>query len=62
MVFMGFTWSLEYYLQVKGRVERQGQTENVQFIHLAVGEVEHKLLRTLARKNVTQEELLNALK
>jgi SNF2 family DNA or RNA helicase len=62
MVFMGFTWSLEFYLQVKGRIYRQGQTKPCQFIHLAVGEVEHKLMRTLTRKKVTQQELLDALK
>jgi len=62
MVFMGFTWSLEYYLQVKGRIDRQGQTNPCQFIHLAVGQVEHKLMKTLTRKNISQQELLDALK
>ena len=62
MIFMGFTWSLEYYLQVKGRINRQGQKKNVQFIHLACGRVEHKLMQTLTQKNIQQEELLDALK
>ncbi len=62
MVFMGFTWSLEYYLQVKGRILRQGQKEKVQFIHLTCGDVEHKLMRTLTHKNISQQELLDALK
>ena len=62
MIFMGFTWSLEYYLQVKGRIDRQGQKNNCQFIHLVVGAVEHKLMKTLAKKNIVQEDLLNALK
>ena len=61
MIFMGFTWSLEYYLQVKGRIDRQGQTNPCQFIHLACGRVEHKLMQKLAQKNISQQELLDAL-
>ena len=62
MVFMGFTWSLEEYLQIKGRIHRQNQKNQCQFLHLAVGEVEHKLMRTLTRKEVIQEDMLNALR
>lgn len=62
MVFFGFTWSLEEYEQVIGRLCRQGQTKIVKVIHIAVGEAEDKLMRTLARKGITQAELLESLK
>ncbi len=62
MIFMGFTWSLEYYLQVKGRIHRQGQKNKVQFIHLTCGRVEHKLMKKLTQKNIQQQDLLDALK
>ena len=62
MVFFGFTWSLESYLQVKGRIHRQNQKNPCQFIHLAVGEVEHKLMRSLTIKNISQQQLLDTLK
>jgi hypothetical protein len=62
MIFMGFTWSLEYYLQVKGRIFRQGQTQQCQFIHLTCGRVEHRLMQKLTEKNISQQGLLDALK
>ena len=62
MVMLGFTWSLELYKQVIGRIHRQGQKNNVRVIHLAVGAVEHKLMRTISRKDITQEDLLKALR
>ena len=62
MVFFGFTWSLELYEQVIGRIHRQGQKEHVHIIHLSVGEIEHRLMRTLTMKGVRQENLLEALK
>ncbi len=62
LVYFGFTWSLELYQQMIGRLHRQNQKEIVRVIHLAVGDVEEKLMKTLARKDVVQRDLLKALK
>jgi len=62
IVWYGFTWSLELYQQFNARLHRQGQTENVRCFHIAVGEVEHRLMTTLSKKDVTQTELLTSLK
>ena len=61
-VWFGFNWSLELYQQFNARLYRQGQTDVVRIMHIAVGEIEHRLMRTLAQKNVTQTDLLKALK
>jgi len=62
MVMFGFTWSLELYKQVIGRIHRQGQKNMVRIIHLAVGNVEHRLMRTISKKDAIQGDLLMALK
>jgi len=62
MVMFGFTWSLELYKQVIGRIHRQGQKNMVRVIHLAVGNVEHRLMRTISKKDTIQGDLLMALK
>jgi len=62
ITWFGFTWSLELYQQFNARLYRQGQKNHVRVMHLAVGEVENRLMNALACKNVTQSELLNALK
>lgn len=61
IVWYGFTWSLELYQQFNARLHRQGQDKSVRIIHLAVGEVENKLMETLTHKDVSQRELLKAL-
>lgn len=61
-VWYGFTWSLELYQQFNARLYRQGQTKSVRCFHIAVGEIEEKLMRALADKDVTQSALLEALK
>lgn len=62
LVWYGFTWSLELYQQFNKRLHRQGQTKKVRAMHIAVGEVEHKLMTALAKKDVVQGDLLEALK
>jgi len=62
IVWYGFTWSLEYYQQLNARLHRQGQTKPVKVIHLAVGEVEYKLMKTLSKKDIVQSNLLEVLK
>ena len=62
LIWFGFTWSLELYEQLIGRIHRQGQKEHVNVIHLAVGEVEERLMKTLNKKGVSQQNLLEVLK
>ena len=62
IVWYGFTWSLELYQQFNARLHRQGQKSIVRCLHIAVGEVEEKLMLALAKKELTQDTLLNSLK
>ena len=62
IVWYGFTWSLELYQQFNARLYRQGQQDVVRVMHIAVGEIEHKLMTALAKKEMTQDGLLKALK
>jgi len=61
-VWLGFNWSLELYQQFNKRLHRQGQKQPVSLIHIAVGDIEYRLMRTLTKKDITQKELLEALK
>ena len=61
LVWFSFTWSLEEYQQLNKRLHRQGQKNVVRTIHIAVGEVEEKLMRAISRKDLTQAQLLKAL-
>jgi len=62
LIWYGFTWSLELYQQFNKRLHRQGQTDNVRCIHIAVGDIEYKLMKTLSLKDATQQQLLDNLK
>lgn len=62
IVWFGFNWSLEVYEQFNARLYRQGQKNNVRCLHLAIGRVEHRLMRSLADKKLTQDSLMQALK
>lgn len=62
IVWYGFTWSLELYKQFNARLYRQGQTSVVRCFHIAVGEVEYRLMMALSQKDMTQDELLSSLK
>lgn len=62
-VWFGLNWSLEYYLQFNARLYRQGQTRPVRIIHLVAEDcMDEIVMKTLSRKDVTQNELLAALK
>lgn len=61
LVWLGFTWSLENYQQLNKRLHRSGQKNTVRLVHIAVGAVEYRLMRALAKKDVTQSELLRNL-
>lgn len=61
-IWFGFTWRLELYQQFNKRLHRQGQQLPVYCIHLAVGDIEYKLLHRLSDKSVTQQELLDYMR
>ena len=63
IVWFGLTWSLENYLQLNGRLYRQGQTKPV-FVHhiITEGTVDELVLERLRSKASVQDILMNALK
>lgn len=62
IVWYGYNWSLELYQQFNKRLHRNGQQNVVRILHIAVGDVEGRLMKALAQKDATQEKLLQALK
>lgn len=63
IVWYGLTWSLELYQQFNARLYRQGQTEKVVIHHiLARGTADELVAETLAKKEATQDRLLESLK
>lgn len=63
IVWFGLNWSLELYQQFNARLHRQGQTKPV-FIHhlITKGTFDEKIMEALKRKDVCQENILQALK
>lgn len=63
IVWFGLNWSLEYYLQLNKRLHRQGQKHKT-FIHHIVAEdtIDTKVINALARKDKTQNDMMDALK
>lgn len=63
IVWFGLTWSLELYEQANARLYRQGQQHGV-IIHRIITEdtVDEDVVRALARKDRTQDGLMQALK
>ena len=63
LVWFGLNWSLELYQQFNGRLHRQGQTRPVRVVHIvAEGCIDERVMDVLSCKDVTQKDLLNALK
>lgn len=63
MVWFSLTWSLEMYLQMVGRLHRQGQTRPVRVLRLvARGTVDEMALGVLARKKKSQDALLEGMR
>lgn len=62
IIWFGFTWRLEQYLQFNKRLHRQGQQHPVYCVHLAVEDIEYKLLDRLQAKGTTQQSLLNYMR
>ena len=63
IVWYGLTWSLEQYQQANARLHRQGQTEPVIVHHLVTkGTMDEQVIRSLSRKEESQDALLEAIK
>jgi len=63
VVWYGLPWSLELYQQANARLYRQGQKNTVYIYHILTKNTHDiDVLNALKRKNLTQEELLRALK
>ena len=63
IVWFGLTWSLELYQQANARLHRQGQRDCVQ-IHQIIAEhtVDEDVIRSLGRKDLGQQGLIDAVK
>lgn len=56
-------WNLELYQQANARIYRQGQKEKVLIYHLmAKGTIDQDMLKALKNKEITQRDLLDALR
>lgn len=63
VVWFSLHFSLELYLQLNGRIERQGQVKPVTVFHLVTqGTVDETALATLQRKQSAQDGLLLSMK
>ena len=63
IVWFGLPWSLELYQQANARLHRQGQEKSVIVHHIICEDtVDERVVAALQRKDVTQRELLDALK
>jgi len=63
LVWFGLTWSLELYQQTNARLWRQGQKSTVVIQHIISEDtIDERVLATLARKDRTQESLIDAVR
>lgn len=64
LIWFGLTWSLELYLQTNARLWRQGQKSKTVVIHhiIAKGTNDERIMKALQEKEITQDELMNAVK
>ena len=64
LVWFGLTWSLELYQQTNARLWRQGQNDSTVVIEhiITKGTIDEDIMKALARKDKTQEALINAVK
>ncbi|MBH8600505.1 DEAD/DEAH box helicase [Thermoactinomyces sp. CICC 23799] len=63
IVWFGLPHSLELYEQANARLYRQGQKENVIIYHLVTeGTIDENVMKALARKALTQNDLMQAVK
>lgn len=61
IIWFGYTNNLEHYLQLNKRIHRGEKKETCRVIHLALGDVEAKLMENLSRKDKTQQRLMKHL-
>ena len=63
LVWFSLTWSLELYQQTNARLYRQGQKNTVVIHHLITkNTIDEDIMKSLKRKDKTQESLMNAVK
>ena len=63
IVWMAVPWSLDHYIQLIGRLYRQGQRLGVVVHHLLFeGTMDTRVASVLQRKDATQSDLLNELR
>lgn len=63
IIWFGLPWSLELYQQANARLARQGQSKPVRIISLiAEGTVDEKVRDALARKDLGQRALMEAIR
>ena len=63
LVWFSLTWSLELYQQTNARLYRQGQKDTVVIHHLITkNTIDEDIMKSLKRKDKTQEALMNAVK
>ena len=63
LVWFSLTWSLELYQQTNARLYRQGQKGTVVIHHLITkNTIDEDIMKSLKRKDKTQESLMNAVK
>lgn len=63
LVWFSLTWSLELYQQTNARLYRQGQKDTVVIHHLITkNTIDEYIMKSLKRKDKTQESLMKAVK
>jgi len=63
LIWFGLTWSLELYQQTNARLWRQGQKNTVVIHHIVAKDtVDEQVMAALARKEKTQNALIEAVK
>ena len=63
LIYFSLIWSLELYLQLNGRLHRQGQKNMVRIYHLLIKDtVDDIVLAALNKKELTQNSLIDAIK
>lgn len=63
VIWFSLPWSLELYQQANARLWRQGQKDTVVIFRLiAEGTIDRDVIRALAKKDLTQENLMQAVK
>ena len=63
LIWFGLTWSLELYQQTNARLWRQGQKDTVVIHHIITKDtIDEDVMRSLKRKDKTQNALIEAVK